>query len=320
MDSCNSLTHDSSARNPSENKSHASFDETHLLTHDAELIYLYDGTLEGMLSAIFAAYERHEEPANIIEPSVLQESMLCSYIPIETNIEHASRVKNGLSTKLSELYYHNVKQAFLSDDPRKGGVIYRLIRYAMKTGKRAHTHLAEPAVADFIELRRIVGNEAHYMLQFVRFAQLSNGVFYSHIRPKASIVPLITGHFAARLNVQPFIIFDSVHGLASVFDTKKWWLVSANEIDIPEESESEGNFKALWQTFYDTIAIEERRNPTCQRNFMPKRFWGDMCEHVPPELRKKRPNTETPTNIARLAATQQRLLEEKNEATLILEP
>lgn len=288
-------------------------DSFNSLIDDADLVYLYDGTLEGLLTSIFTAYGRHEEPANIVEDDDLQESMLCSYIPILTSVPYASRVKNGIIKKLGDNYYESVKEVFLSDDAQKGGVIYRFIRYALQTGRRSLAHLAQPEVADFIEMRKQVGNEAHYMLQFVRFAHLENGVFYSHIEPKASIVPLITDHFARRLNVQPFIIYDSVHGLASVFDTNRWWLVDANEITVPQQSEEEDTFQALWQTFYDTIAIEERRNPTCQRNFIPKRFWGNMCEHIPPELRKKRPKTATPTTAARLAASKQKQLTASSE-------
>lgn len=285
-------------------------DSFNSLIADADLVYLYDGTLEGMLSAVFTAYSRHESPANIVTEDDLQQSLLCSYVPIPVGIDQATRVKNGVIEKLGDSFYEDVKRVFLSDDEQKGGIIYRYIKYALKAGKWSFTHLAEPVVADFMDLRKTVDAEARYMQQFVRFAQLDNGVYYSQIKPKASVVPLITDFFAERLNVQPFIIYDSAHGLASVFDTERWWLVGADEITVPAHSKAEDDYQALWQCFFDTIAIEERKNPACQRNFMPKRFWGDMCEHVPPELRKKRPDTVTPTAAARLAAAEQRLLGE----------
>ncbi|MDR1357830.1 MAG: TIGR03915 family putative DNA repair protein [Coriobacteriales bacterium] len=285
-------------------------DNCNSLLDDAELVYLYDGTLEGMLAAVFTAFARHEDPANIVEAGDLQESMLCSYVPVTTELRYATRVKNGITEKLGERCYEDIKKVFLSDDAQKGGVLYRYIRYSLKAGRWSFTHLAEPEVADFVELRARVEKEAHCMLQFVRFAQLENGVFFSRIAPRASVVPLITDHFARRLNVQPFIIYDSVHGLASVFDTERWWLADARTLTVPKNSSVEDEYQALWQCFYDTVAIEERKNPTCQRNFMPKRFWGNMCEHIPPELRRKQPGTATPTAVARLGAARQKLLEE----------
>ena len=269
---------------------------------DAQLIYLYDGTLEGMLTAVFEAFSRKEQPANIVVEQDLQQSLLCSYIPIHTNLDSAERVKNGICKSLGNRTYENIKRVFLSDDKNKGGAIATYLRYTMKAGRRSCSHLAHPSVATFEEILRGVGWEVHYILQFVRFAQLENGVYFSQINPKASVVPLIMEHFVARLNIQPFMIYDEAHRLAGVFDTERWWLVNASDIQLPDKTRAEDEFQSLWQTFYDTIAIEERKNPTCQRNFMPKRFWGNMCEHIPPELRKNRLNTATPTSVARNTA------------------
>jgi probable DNA metabolism protein len=270
-----------------------------VLLADAELIYLYDGTLEGMLSAVFTAFARRENPRDILTENYLQESLLASPVPLSTNIEQAERVQAGIMNTLGLQAYDDVKRVFLSDDERKGGVILRYLQYTMHTGRRGCGHLVNPAVHDFDDMLRQVGTEAHYMLQFVRFAQLEGGVFFSRIEPKASVVPLIMGHFASRFNVQPFMIHDARHGLAGVFDTEKWWLVEADVLNLPSATEAEDHFQSLWQCFFDTIAIEERKNPRCQRNFMPKRFWGNMCEQIPPQLRNLRPKTATPTNVVK---------------------
>jgi len=277
------------------------------LLDDAQIVYLYDGTLEGMLTAVFEAFRRKEQPRDIVPELGLQQSLLCSYIPINTNLDLAQRVQTGIINTLSAKTYESIKQVFLSDDMSKGGVIVSYLIYTMRKGRGSCSHLAHPAVAAFEELLQVVSHEAHYMLQFVRFAQLDNGVYFSRITPKASVIPLIMGHFAARFNIQPFIIYDDIHGMAGVFDTERWWMVDARDITVPERTRAEDEFQCLWQTFYDTIAIEERRNPTCQRNFMPKRFWGNMCEQIPPELRNIRPKTVTPTAVARQNAN--RLLE-----------
>jgi probable DNA metabolism protein len=269
------------------------------LLDDAQLVYLYDGTLEGMLSAVFTAFVRKENPVSILTADNLQESLLSSYLPQITDLSHAERVQTGIMNTLGLQAYDDVKRVFLSDDARKGGVILRYLQYTMHHGQRSCTHLANPAVNAFDEILNQVSKEAHYMLQFVRFAQLEGGVFFSRIEPKASVVPLIMAHFASRFNIQPFMIHDARHGLAGVFDTEKWWLVEAGELTLPSATETEDVYQSLWQTFYDTIAIEERTNPTCQRNFMPKRFWGNMCEQIPPQLRNIRPKTETPTKVAK---------------------
>ena len=120
------------------------------------------------------------------------------------------------------------------------------------------------------------------------------GLFYSHIQPKASVLPLIMGHFAARYNIQAFIIHDSRHGLAGFFDTQRWWLSPDDQLRKilnkagydSRVSLSEDGYEELWRVFYRTLTIKERKNPVCQRNLMPKRFWGDMCEQRLPYQRQ----------------------------------
>ena len=116
------------------------------------------------------------------------------------------------------------------------------------------------------------------MVQFIRFADIGGGLYYAHITPQANVVPLIMGHFSKRFNIQPFIIHDPRHCLSGVFDTKKWWLVEGVPQGISLPTAIEDRYQELWQRFYKTIAIPERKNLVVQRGFMPKRFWGDMCE------------------------------------------
>jgi hypothetical protein len=305
---------------------------TQPLLGEAQLVYLYDGTLEGMLSAVFSAFQRKEDPREITVESNLQQSLLQAYIPIATDVTLAERVQAGILRELGNQGYEDVKRVFLGDDDRKGGVILRFLQYTLSCngnvarqrqqtggcgqqrdstssqrsgGSRSQrtsdprSHLAHPAIADFEALLQVVNREAHHLLQFIRFAQLDNGVFFARIHPKASVVPLIMEHFVSRFNIQPFLIYDETHGLAGVYDRTRWWLVEANELTLPGATEQEDDFQSLWQTFYDTIAIEERYNPSCRRNFMPKRFWGDLCEMIPRQLRRQTPQTATPTTAAK---------------------
>jgi len=271
------------------------------LLHDADLFYVYDGTLEGLLTAVFQAFEEKQYPVNIVTERNLQISLLGSYVPIHAELDKAERVKASILKRFNTGTYQDITSVFLSDSDEKGGVILRYLQYLYSFGPRARNHLAHPAVHDFEDMLLDVNREAHHMRMFVRFAQTQGGVFFSKIDPKASVVPLIMDHFVARFNIQPFMLYDSRHELAGLFDTNTWWLVdtTTQQLTVPENTQAEDDFQALWQTFFDTIAIEERRNPTCQRNFMPKRFWGNMCEHIPPQLRKQQPAAETPTNIAR---------------------
>ncbi|NLG10315.1 MAG: DNA metabolism protein [Coriobacteriaceae bacterium] len=277
----------------------------HLL-NDGRLTCLYDGSFEGLLSAIFWVFEHKENPVDIVIEENLQSGFDQVITTIDTDIKKAERVKAGIIRSLGYQAYKDVRCVFLSDDERKGRVMLRFLQYSLKRGARSRSDLAEPIIADFDALLRAVNREIHYQLQFIRFSELRNGIFFAKIHPKANVVPLIMSHFAARLNIQPFMIFDEKHALAGIYDCQRWWMVEAEAVSVPDQCARQDEYQALWQTFYDTIAIEERANLTCRRNFMPKRFWGDLCEMIPHELRKGQPQTATPTACARLAGEQSR--------------
>ena len=52
----------------------------------------------------------------------------------------------------------------------------------------------------------------------------------------------------------------------------------ADAVDLPEPSEEEARYQALWRKFYDTIAVEGRVNPKLRRGMMPMRYWKNMTE------------------------------------------
>ena len=60
-----------------------------------------------------------------------------------------------------------------------------------------------------------------------------------------------------------------------------WFMTKDLEIDegaIKKVSADETQFSGWWKLFVRTIEIKERRNPRCQMNMMPKRYWHNMNE------------------------------------------
>ncbi len=227
-----------------------------------EVAYAYDGTLEGLLSAIFAAYERHENPTDVVPESRLQPRLGQRVAAIPTNMSHAARVLRGVKRACGWRAAHAVKQASCSDEPDAGTAVYRFVRYAMDEQKhrncercrkrsscpgrsgagpcpkmrgRALSDITHPAVERLFRISRSISQECEHLRQFVRFQHLrgeSEGddtgteVWFARVNPKASVVPLVMDHFVERLGVQPFIIYDEVHELAGVYDGGDWHLVA----------------------------------------------------------------------------------------------
>ena len=265
-----------------------------------EVAYCYDGTLEGLLSAVFAAYAHREDPTDVVRPDALQPRLGQYVRDIATDLELALRVQRGICRTCGAEAFDAVKEASLSDDPGAGTAVYRFVRYAMAENRphdcgrcrqrarcngvctRARRNvlgdIAHPAVEPLLKLRRAVGNERHRMLQFIRFEHLENGVWFARCNPSASVVPLIMDWFSGRFNTQPFIVFDENHGIAGVYEGREWYLVRTDGIDLPGPAADEALMQRAWKQFYRTVAVESRYHPELRRQFMPKRLWRNITE------------------------------------------
>ena len=266
----------------------------------ADVAYCFDGTLEGLLSAIFAAYERREDPADVACRANLQPRLGQRIVDIPTDPERALRVQRGICRTCGPASYDAVKCASLSDDPRAGTVAYRFVRHAMAAGKpRACasckrrsacdgactrpgrsplSDVAHPAVEPLVRLSRAVYNERHRMMQFLRFEHLEGGVWFARCSPKANVVPLLMDWFCGRFNTQPFLIHDEAHHLAGVYGGSDWYLVKTDRLNLPGPAADEAAMQRAWRRFYRAVAVESRYNPELRRQFMPKRLWKNITE------------------------------------------
>ena len=246
--------------------------------------YLYDGSIEGLLSAVFESYASHEVPEDIVEEGDWQPRLLQSVRHIDTDMARARRVRAGINRAAGNRAFSAIVRASLSEDPDKGIKVLRFIRYVMdkNSGRNPRlsvlSDLSNPVVGDVIALSNRVTNEAEKMRQFVRFTKRANGVWFSHCNPNASVVPLVMPHFVARFNIQPFAIYDEVHHIAGVYNGRDWQLVRGDIGIVPERASDDSYVEALWQRFYDSLSIDARYNPELRRHFMPVRLWKNLPE------------------------------------------
>lgn len=112
----------------------------------------------------------------------------------------------------------------------------------------------------------------------LRFQEISKGVFYAGYEPDHNITMLLAPHFSQRLACQPFIVHDRKRNLCAVFDGQE--MIMTNRLPaIPvEKTGSEDEYAALWKAFFKTVAIQERKNPRTQMQFMPKKYWKNLIE------------------------------------------
>jgi probable DNA metabolism protein len=116
------------------------------------------------------------------------------------------------------------------------------------------------------------------MKGLIRFQELSDGVWYAPIAPEHNILPLVGRHFKLRLCNQQWMIHDTVRGTALICDGARYDMVTITEVQSLRRSPEEEAMRALWQTYFTHIAIQQRRNVRLQRQHMPRRYWRHLTE------------------------------------------
>ena len=92
------------------------------------LIYTYDGTFEGFLTAIFECYNRKDFPVEIVSRNGEQKHLFAQKVEIQTDEAKAERVWKGIQQKMTEKNKKLVFYAFLSEEQGIEMKIYRFLR------------------------------------------------------------------------------------------------------------------------------------------------------------------------------------------------
>ena len=130
--------------------------------------------------------------------------------------------------------------------------------------------------AELLEKR--VTTEANRFRELLRFSVLKNDILYSEIEPDNNILELLGPHYSDRYKNDPFIIHDVKRSRALIAAGGRWYISEFTKENLPEYHEDESSFRSLWKNYFETIAIKERTNQRCQKNFMPVRYWKHLTE------------------------------------------
>ncbi len=240
----------------------------------ASLEYIYDGSWAGFLCCVFESVYTREQPLEIYtEDSSLPSLYRQKYI--ETCSSKAARVLASISIKISKRALELLQHCFLSCLQQKECLMLRFLLRGYQEGASYPYQLCDADVAPLLKAEQHLLNEAHLLKGFVRFDEV-NGFLVSVISPKNFVLPFLMPHFSARMCEESFLIFDETHATALVYENGKGRLASMEGISF---NHAEGDqYQDLWKLFYNSIAIEERKNERCRRSHMPKRYWEHMPE------------------------------------------
>lgn len=241
--------------------------------------YVYDGTFDGVLNALFHCFKEKQVP-DLLTTDGCGAGLGGETVYIANDPNRTERVARGLVDKAGTGPMVTAYHAFLAEVPRETAILHYLI-LAVQRGKAVENMVGEEPVQSVLDHCRKVRREAHKYQGFVRFQETSDGGFYAPISPKHQILPLLGSHFARRLSDRPWIIHDRSRSEAVVYDGKRWRLTEAEAVEAPEFSGGEEGFQKMWKVFFNTVAIKERIDYKRQRNFVPLYCRNFMNEFNP---------------------------------------
>lgn len=241
------------------------------------IVYVNDGSFEGLLTSIYDAYYRKDNPEEIFKSYDFQGGLISEPVFIETNEEKYSKVYESIKGKIGMNAIYTIYYSYLSCNPNIETLIYKYIRLGFKLGNKIEDFFHHPTVMSIEKEKNRVLGERHRILGFVRFSLIQNKVYYASIEPDNDILALITPHFANRFKNNNFIINDIKRNKCSIYSNGEWELQDDCNIDYIKNS-SLDEFESLWKTYFKYTNIKERQNLTLQKHHMPKRYWKHLIE------------------------------------------
>jgi len=242
------------------------------------ITYVYDGSFEGLLTAVYEAYYRRQEPDSITMSGDLQENLFMEYVFIETNPEKADKVYNSIRQKISFEALQNVFYVYLSEHEEAALWIYKYLQLGWKIGRDVDKALADERVLRIHNLSRKVSWERHRLLGLIRFKKLQDNIYYAQIEPDYNVIGLVAPHFAERLADQNWIIHDVKRGTAAIYNCLEWIIAEVNGSVPVTLDKEEPVYQNLWKQYFKSIAIQSKINPRLQRSYMPVRYWKHLIE------------------------------------------
>lgn len=250
------------------------------------LVFFYDKTFEGLLTAVFDAYSRKTFPDTLLgEGDVAPLFMEDSHTVISQQ-DKASRVWTALEKKMSKQACNVLTHAWLSEVEGCDSVLFRYIRKMIDSPVSIETNFGDKDVLELHQLAKKVRKERHYLEMFVRFQKAADDIFFSPISPVHNALPLVINHFKDRFADQKWVIYDTKRRYGYFYD-----LQTVEEITLTDDShllsgklderlmaEDEKRFQELWKGYFKAMTIKERINLKHQRQQMPKRFWKYLTE------------------------------------------
>ena len=254
------------------------------------VIYIFDGTMDGLLTAVFDAFALKEQPETVLTEGDALPLFCERTYTVHTDEEKARRVWAGLEKQLSREAMKLISVSWLSELKALNSHLFRYICKVFTIAKGLERNFADADVLAVTNIARKVLHEQLRMKQFIRFQKAKDGTYLAVVSPDHNVLPLVIDHFQDRFNDQQWLIYDARRHYGYHYDGHRAVRITfADEAAVPFNlsngkldesvlSSDDQLLQNLWRTYFKAICIRERLNPRKQLNDMPRRYRKYMTE------------------------------------------
>ena len=252
-------------------------------------VYTFDGTMDGLLTAVFDAFSLKEQPEQLLAKGDVLPLFCDHTYSVTTDDEKARRVWTGLEKQLSHEAVRLISVSWLSELPELSTPLFQYVCKVFRQGDISK-NFADSDVLTVTNIARRVLHEQLRMKQFIRFQKAKDGTYLAVVSPDHNVLPIIIDHFQDRFNDQPWLIYDAKRHYGFYYDGQTAIRITfEDEASVPFNlsdgklnedvlSSDDQLLQNLWRTYFKAICIRERMNPRKQLQDMPRRYWKYMTE------------------------------------------
>ena len=259
------------------------------------IVYVFDNTLDGLLTAVFDCFFLKQQPEYLLAEGEQLPLFADEPHRVVTDLEKAERVWKGLEKHLSQDGLHMITISWLSEERALNQPLFNFICkvFRREPFDSYERNASDPDVLEVRNTCRRVLHEQLRMKQFIRFQKAKDGTYLAVVSPDHNVLPLIIDHFQDRFNDQPWLIYDAKRHYGYYYDgaAAPIHITFEDEAAVPFNlsngklnadvlSENDQIFQQLWRTYFKAICIKERMNPRKQLQDMPRRYWKYMTEKL----------------------------------------
>jgi probable DNA metabolism protein len=247
----------------------------------------YDGTFEGLLTAIYEIYDRKLALVKLNKGEPQAGAMFEDTLNIITNEAYGGRVLKGLRQKLSPSGVQRLYIAHMAEMDNEENNMVGYIRYVFDSKQNIEDDYGNRYVMRLSEIIRMMRREKHRMEAFVRFQKLKDGMFYASVEPDFNVLPLLIRHFRNRYADQKWMIYDLKRNYGIYYDLHDTQFITLDfsTVNKPGDiisayTEDESIYQHLWKNYFHSVNIPARKNTKLHVRHIPKRYWKHLTEKI----------------------------------------